>query len=76
MSDGYTRFATRLTDPTNLVGLGTLGTATVAKVAASIAAKDAIKKTLITSLGRTGIQAGIFGGIQGAANWQYTGPRR
>ena len=53
------------TDPVNLVGLGTLGAATVAKVAAAAAAKGAIKQTLLASLGRTGIQAGILGGIQG-----------
>lgn len=55
-----------ITDPTNLVGIGTLGTATVGKMAASVAAKEALKKTLLTSLGRTGIQAGILGGAQGA----------
>jgi muramidase (phage lysozyme)/DNA-directed RNA polymerase subunit F len=53
-----------VTDPVNLVGIGTLGTATVAKVAASIAAKDALRKIILTSVGRTGIQAGILGGIQ------------
>ena len=53
-----------VTDPVNLIGLGTLGTATVGKIAASIAAKEVIRKTLFTSLGRTGIQAGILGGIQ------------
>lgn len=52
-----------VTDPTNLIGLGTMGTATVAKVAASIAAKEALRKILITSVGRTGIQAGILGGV-------------
>lgn len=54
------------TDPVNLVGIGTFGTAAVAKVAASIAAKQAIRKSLMTSLGRTGIQAGIVGGGQAA----------
>lgn len=53
-----------VTDPTNLIGIGTLGTATVGKIAASIAAKDAMRKVLLTSLGRTGIQAGILGGVQ------------
>lgn len=55
-----------VTDPVNLVGVGTLGAGTVAKVAAATAAKQAIRKALLTSLGRTGIQAGILGGIQGA----------
>jgi len=55
-----------VTDPVNLVGLGTLGTVTIGKMAASAAAKEAFMKTLLTSLGRTGIQAGILGGAQGA----------
>lgn len=64
--DGAGRAALGMvTDPINLVGLGTLGTATIGKIAASVAAKEAIKKTLLTSLGRTGIQAGILGGAQG-----------
>ena len=52
------------TDPANLVGLGTLGTATIGKIAASMAAKQAIRRTLMASLGRTGVQAGILGGAQ------------
>lgn len=54
------------TDPVNLVSIGTFGSATVAKVAASIAAKQAIRKTLMTSLGRSGVQAGILGSGQAA----------
>ena len=54
-----------LTDPANVIGLGTLGGATLAKIAASAAARTAMRQALLQSLGRTGIQAGILGGIQG-----------
>ena len=58
-----------LTDPTNLVGLGTLGVAAGGKILASAAAKQGIKKAMLTSLGRTGVVAGIEGAIfAGAEN--------
>lgn len=56
-----------VTDPTNLIGLGTLGVASVGKVMASAAAKQGVKKLLLTSLGRTGIIAGAETGLMGAA---------
>jgi hypothetical protein len=51
------------TDPTTYVGLGTLGIGTAGKIAASTATKQGIKKLMMESLGRTGIIAGIEGGI-------------
>lgn len=54
------------TDPTTYLGLGSLGIGTVAKFAGAESAKQGAKSLLLKSLGRTGIQAGIEGGIYGA----------
>lgn len=73
-------FKSALTDPTNLIGVGTLGVATVGKFvgrkAAVEAAKQTVEKSLLqglkdqaaTSLGRTGVVAGIDAGVVGAAS--------
>lgn len=73
-------FKAALTDPTNLIGVGTLGVATVGKFvgrkAAVEAAKQTVEKSLLqglkdqaaTSLGRTGVVAGIDAGVMGAAS--------
>lgn len=53
------------TDPTTYVGLGTIGIGTVGKVMATAAAKQGIKKMLLTGLGRTGIIAGVESGAMG-----------
>jgi muramidase (phage lysozyme) len=58
----------QITDPTNWMSLGTLGAATVAKIAASKLAKHELIEQMVASLGRTGIQAGIQGGIQGGTS--------
>lgn len=57
-----------LTDPTNLIGLGTLGIGSVGKIMASAASKQGVKKLLLESLGRTGIIAGTEGAAFGAAD--------
>lgn len=54
------------TDPTTYLGLGSLGIGTVAKFAGAESAKQGAKSVLLKSLGRTGIAAGIEGGIYGA----------
>lgn len=56
------------TDPTNLVGLGTLGVGFLAKFAGKQAAKAGIRKLVLDSLARTGIGAGIQSGVVGAAD--------
>lgn len=55
------------TDPTTYIGLGTLGVGTAVEIGAATAAKAGAKKLLLTSLGRTGIVAGIEGGMYGTA---------
>jgi hypothetical protein len=55
------------TDPTNLVGLATLGVGTAGKVMASAAAKQGVKRLLLQGLGRTGLIAGADAAIIGAA---------
>jgi muramidase (phage lysozyme) len=56
------------TDPTNLVGLGTLGVGFLGKFAGKQAAKAGIRKLVLDSLARTGIGAGIQSGVVGAAD--------
>jgi hypothetical protein len=51
------------TDPTTLAGIGTLGLGTIAKQSGGKAAKLALKMQLKKSLGRTGVIAGLEGGI-------------
>jgi len=57
-----------VTDPTNLVGLGTLGVGFIGKFAGKQAAKAGIRKLVLDSLARTGIGAGIQSGVVGAAD--------
>lgn len=56
-----------LTDPTNLVGIGTLGVATMGKFLGRKAAVEAVKESIVKSLARTGLVAGIDAGVAGAA---------
>jgi hypothetical protein len=56
-----------LTDPTNLIGIGTLGVATAGKFLGRKAAVEAVKESVLKSLARTGVVAGIDAGIAGAA---------
>lgn len=56
-----------LTDPTNLIGIGTLGVATAGKFLGRKAAVEAVKETLLKSLARTGVVAGIDAGVAAAA---------
>jgi hypothetical protein len=55
-------------DPANLPVLASLGIGTVGKVLTVAAAKEGVKKALLTSLGRTGIIAGVEVGALGAAD--------
>ena len=57
-----------VTDPTNLIGVGTLGAGFVAKFAGKEAAKMGIRKLVLDSLARTGIGAGLQTGVVGAAD--------
>jgi muramidase (phage lysozyme) len=57
-----------VTDPTNIPGALTLGIGTAGKVMASTAAKQGLKSALLTSLGRTGIIAGVEGAIVGGVD--------
>lgn len=57
-----------ITDPTNLIGVGTLGAGFVAKFAGKEAAKMGIRKLVLDSLARTGIGAGLQTGVVGAAD--------
>jgi len=62
--EGAGRAATSLaTDPTTYVGLGTLGAGFVARQAGKETTKAGVRQALIQSLGRTGITAGIEGGV-------------
>lgn len=56
-----------LTDPTNLIGVGTLGVATAGKFLGRKAAVEAVKESVIKSLARTGVVAGIDAGVASAA---------
>lgn len=56
------------TDPTNLIGLGTLGVGFLGKFAGKQAAKAGIRKLLLDSMARTGIAAGVQSGVFGAAD--------
>lgn len=71
--EGVKRFGKGVaTDPTNLVGVGSLGLGTLAKLGiqatTKTAAKLAIKDLVIKSLARTGIAAGMEGAIFSAAD--------
>lgn len=57
-----------LTDPTNLIGIGTLGVATAGKFVGRTAAKEAAKNLVVRSMARTGIAAGIDGAVVGATS--------
>lgn len=57
-----------VTDPTNLVGLGTLGVGFLGKFAGKQAAKAGIRKLVLDSMARTGIAAGLQSGVVGAAD--------
>lgn len=57
-----------VTDPTNLVGLGTLGVGFLGKFAGKQAAKAGIRKLVLDSMARTGIAAGVQSGVFGAAD--------
>jgi len=57
-----------VTDPTNLVGLGTLGVGFLGKFAGKQAAKYGLRKMVLDSMARTGIAAGIQSGVFGAAD--------
>ncbi len=52
-----------VTDPLNLLGLGTLGVGTAVNIAARKAAKESAKAIVLKSLGRTGITAGLEGAL-------------
>tara|TARA_R110000851_G_scaffold122772_1_gene252298 strand:- start:557 stop:5038 length:4482 start_codon:yes stop_codon:yes gene_type:complete len=54
-------------DPTTYASFAALGIGTVGKVLTAAAAKEGVKKALLTALGRTGIVAGVETGIIGAA---------
>lgn len=60
-------FKGALVDPLNIASVASLGIGGVAKSLAATAAKAGLKKALVTSLGRTGIVAGIDTGIQAGA---------
>jgi hypothetical protein len=59
------------TDPFNILGLGSAGTATAGKLALQQAAKQTLKQAIKQSLQRTGVVVGIegmlYGGIQNTA---------
>lgn len=57
-----------VTDPTNLVGLGTLGVGFLGKFAGKQATKYGLRKMVLDSMARTGIGAGIQSGVVGAAD--------
>ncbi|CAB4139215.1 hypothetical protein UFOVP348_47 [uncultured Caudovirales phage] len=57
-----------VTDPTNLVGLGTLGVGFLGKFAGKQATKYGLRKMVLDSMARTGIAAGIQSGVFGAAD--------
>lgn len=55
-------------DPTSWVGLSSLGLGNVVKLGAGQAGKAALRHQLATSLGRTGVVAGVEGGIYNYAD--------
>lgn len=66
---GAGRAVTAMTyDPMTWAGVGTLGTSTLAKIAASTPEKAAVRRILLTSLGRSGIPGAIIGGVQGGVS--------
>lgn len=57
-----------VTDPTNLIGVGTLGVGFIGKAIGKQAAKAGIRQLVLDSLARTGIGAAIQGGVTMAAD--------
>jgi hypothetical protein len=57
-----------LTDPTNLIGVGTLGVGFIGTQAAKQATKLGVRKMIIESMARTGIAAGLQTGVFSAAD--------
>lgn len=57
-----------VTDPTNLIGVGTLGVGFLGKFAGKQAAKAGIRQLVLDSLARTGIGAALQGGVTMAAD--------
>lgn len=57
-----------LTDPTTIVGVGTLGIGFAGKALGKQAIKQGIKKIILDSMARTGIAAGIEGAVFSAAD--------
>lgn len=55
-------------DPVNLASAGGLLVGVTGKVLAHAAAREGIRQTLLTALGRTGIVAGVEGAVIGAAD--------
>lgn len=56
------------TDPTNLIGLSTLGAGFIGKIAGRQATKYGLRQMLLNSMARTGIAAGVQSGVFGAAD--------
>jgi hypothetical protein len=57
-----------VTDPTNLIGVGTLGVGFIGKIAGKQATKAGIRQLVLDSMARTGIGAAIQGGVTMAAD--------
>lgn len=57
-----------VTDPTNIIGVGTLGVGFLGKFAGKQATKYGLRKLILDSMARTGIGAGIQSGVFGAAD--------
>ena len=57
-----------VTDPTNIIGVGTLGVGFLGKFAGKQATKYGLRKMVLDSMARTGIGAGIQSGVVGAAD--------
>lgn len=57
-----------VTDPTNLIGVGTLGVGFLGKFAGKQAAKAGIRQLVLDSMARTGIGAALQGGVTMAAD--------
>ena len=56
------------TDPTTVVGIGTLGIGFVGKAVGKQAVKQGVRKIILDSMARTGIAAGIEGAVFSAAD--------